>query len=141
MPAITEGVEFDTVAREIRCKWSPENDKVSLQSLQAVLNAYADALKAVPGCTGVKRIVCGACQDFKIIVSVPAGSFGAWEVSVRAPVMVERLSLRTALKKLCAPYSLWQGKNFAPETEILAAMNAIEGVTDVETQTYTFMEV
>lgn len=99
MPAITEGVEFDTLARKIRCKWSPENDKVSLQSLQAVLNANADALKAVPGCTGVKRIICGSCQDFKIITTVPAGSFGAWEVGIRAKLSLCAFCVRTTLKK------------------------------------------
>lgn len=80
MPAITEGVEFTTVAREIRCKWSPDNDMASLKKLQEVLNANADALKAVPGCSGVKRIVCGGCQDFKIITAVSAENFGDWEV-------------------------------------------------------------
>ena len=30
-PTITEGVDFDVVAREWRMKWSPDNDKKSLQ--------------------------------------------------------------------------------------------------------------
>ena len=62
MPTITEGVEFDTVAREMRCKWSLDNEKASLQALQVVLNTHTAALKAVPGVKGVKRIVCGGCQ-------------------------------------------------------------------------------
>ena len=31
---ITEGVEFQTIAREWRFKWSADNDKVSLASAQ-----------------------------------------------------------------------------------------------------------
>ena len=30
MGTIVEGVDFDTVAREWRCKWSGDNDKKSL---------------------------------------------------------------------------------------------------------------
>jgi hypothetical protein len=41
----------------------------------------------------------------------------------------------------CSSDSILQGKSFAPEADILAAMNAIEGVSTVETQTYTFMDV
>ena len=31
---ITEGVEFDTIAREWRLKWSPDNEKSSLAAVQ-----------------------------------------------------------------------------------------------------------
>lgn len=41
----TIGVNFDVVAREIRCKWSVDNDKASLVALQATLEKHIDALK------------------------------------------------------------------------------------------------
>jgi hypothetical protein len=125
----------------------------SLKKLQEVLNANADALKAVPGCSGVKRIVCGGCQDFKIITAVSAENFGDWEVSSEDMVYLEALSLRTSTpanqhmmqdlddNAFFLYFPSQQGKSFAPEADILAAMKAIEGVSTVETQTYTFMDV
>jgi len=68
-------------ARELRCSWSADNDKASLAALQALLDANLEALKAVAGCRGVKRIVCGGCLDFKVVVTVDTGCFGAWEAS------------------------------------------------------------
>ena len=59
MPTITKGVEFAHVAREWRCKWSEDGDKASLQACQEVLNSVADELKAIKGCVGVTRTVCG----------------------------------------------------------------------------------
>ena len=112
MPAITENVSFDTVAREMRCKWSGEDSKASLSALQALLEAHAAALKAVPGVKSVQRVVCGGCLDYKVIVALDAGAFGAWEAAA-----------------------------FAPEPEMIAAMKKIPGVTTVETQTYTLMPV
>lgn len=58
MPAITANVEFDTVALEIRCKWSEDNEKASLSALQEVLNKHTPTLKTIPGvkvrtCTSV----------------------------------------------------------------------------------------
>jgi phage tail sheath gpL-like len=72
MPKITEGVEFDTIAREWRCKWSPDNDKHSLQELQAALVEFGPEIKQLDG-VKVQRIVCGGCMDFKVIISLPEG--------------------------------------------------------------------
>lgn len=71
MPTITEGVDFDTVAREWRCKWSPDDDKKSLQELQQALEEAAPELKKLDG-VKVQRIVCGGCMDFKVVTSLPA---------------------------------------------------------------------
>lgn len=71
MSKITEGVEFDTIAREWRCKWSPDNDKHSLQELQAALVEAAPEIKNLEG-VKVQRIVCGGCMDFKVVISLPA---------------------------------------------------------------------
>ena len=60
----------------------------------------------------VQRIVCGGCLDFKIITTLPSDTFGAWEAD-----------------------------NFAPEGKILEAMKAVDGVSSVETQTFTIADV
>jgi len=60
----------------------------------------------------VQRIVCGGCLDFKIITTLPAGEFGKWEEG-----------------------------GFGPEKEILEGMRGIEGVSNVETQTFTIEKV
>mmetsp|Transcript_21324 Transcript_21324/g.29330 ORF Transcript_21324/g.29330 Transcript_21324/m.29330 type:complete len:95 (+) Transcript_21324:25-309(+) len=89
-------------------KWSEDNDKASLKKVQELINNVLDQVKAVDGVKGVQRIVCGGCHDFKIIVSVEAGKFGAW-----------------------------QETGFAPEADFLASVGEVEGITTVETQNYT----
>ena len=110
MVTITNGVEFDTIAREWRCKWSAESDKQSLQDAQKLLDETLPALKALDGVKDVQRIVCGGCLDLKVVTSLPVEKFKAWE-----------------------------GTESAPESEFLTKLKAIEGVTQVETQTYTLM--
>ena len=112
MVTITDGVEFDTVAREWRCKWSGDDDKKSLQELQKVLNESTTVIKKFADGAKVQRIVCGGCLDFKVVISLPESKFGDWE-----------------------------GKSFAPEENFLEKIKKIEGVTLVETQTYTLMAV
>lgn len=58
----------------------------------------------------VQRTVCGGCLDFKVSTALPAGDFGAWEEA-----------------------------GFAPETDFLAELEAIPGISNVETQTFTLM--
>lgn len=110
MVTITEGIEFDTVARERRCKWSPDADKKSLQEAQKLPNDVLKDVKAVNGVKDVQRVVCGGCMDFKVITSLPADKFGEWESA-----------------------------KFAPEEDFLAKLKAIDGISRVETQTYTLM--
>lgn len=112
MPDITPNVSFDTVAREFRCKWSADGDKASLVAAQDLLSKHAATLKAVAGVKSVQRVVCGGCLDFKVIVALDAGAFGAWEAA-----------------------------GFAPEAELIASLKAIPGISSVETQTYTLMPV
>ena len=57
MGTITEGVEFDTIAREWRCKWSPDNDKKSLAEAQKLLQSVLSDIKAVDGVKDVQRVV------------------------------------------------------------------------------------
>jgi hypothetical protein len=108
MPVITEGVEFDTIAREWRCKWSADNDKKSLQEAQKLLSEYLSVIKVVDGVKSVQRVVCGGCLDFKVMIALEQPKFGSWS-----------------------------DQEFAPEKEFLAKLEAIEGISTVETQTYT----
>jgi len=78
MITITNGVEFDTIAREWRLKWSPDDDKKSLASVQQTLNDFLLALKSINGVKSVQRIVCGGCLDYKVIISLPAEKFADW---------------------------------------------------------------
>jgi hypothetical protein len=112
MGTITAGVEFDTIAREWRCKWSEDNDKKSLQEAQKLIVSVLDEVKKVDGVKSVQRIVCGGCLDFKIITSLPADKFGEWETA-----------------------------KFAPEESFLAKLEKIDGVQMVETQTFTIAEL
>ncbi|NJA61023.1 hypothetical protein HC023_34670 [Streptomyces sp. NEAU-H3] len=105
-------MEFDTIAREWRMKWSGDNDKASLAAVQKVLDSVKAEIKAVPGVKSVQRVVCGGCLDYKVVVSVSADKYGDWE-----------------------------GAEFAPEAKFLAAVKDIPGVSTVETQTYTLMPV
>jgi hypothetical protein len=107
---IVEGVDFDTIAREWRCKWSADGDKKSLAEAQAALSALLPEIEAVTGQKSIQRVVCGGCLDFKVITALPAEKFGDWEKS-----------------------------GFAPEGKFLAKLKTIPGITTVETQTYTLM--
>ena len=66
MGSFVEGVDFDTIAREWRCKWSADNDKESLAEAQKALNEILPTLKSVPGVKRIDRIVCGGNLDFKV---------------------------------------------------------------------------
>lgn len=105
---IVKGVSFDNIAREWRCKWSPDADKESLAKCQEALDKAISEIKATKGVQSVQRVVCGGCLDFKVITKLDAASFGEWD-----------------------------GAKFAPEEKFLAEIKAIKGVGQVETQTYT----
>lgn len=91
-------------------KWSPDNDKASLQKIQQVVDSKLTKLKALDGVKDVQRVVCGGCLDYKVITSLDADKFGDWEAA-----------------------------GFAPEAEFLAEVKGIDGVSQVETQTFTLM--
>jgi hypothetical protein len=112
MGTIAEGVEFDTIAREWRCKWSTENDKKSLVEAQKALTEILAALKSLDGVKEVQRVVCGGCLDFKIITSLQADKFGAWKE-----------------------------QDFVPEAEFLSKLESIDGIHTIETQTFTLMKM
>jgi len=109
---ITEGVEFDTIAREWRCVWSPDDEKASLEAAQKLLTEYRDQVKGITGVKNVQRVVCGGCLHFKVIISLNADNFGDWEKA-----------------------------EFTPEKEFLTKLRDIKGINNVETQTFTLMDV
>lgn len=50
-----------------------------------MLDSFKAKVKAVPGVKSVQRVVCGGCQDFKVIVALDAAKFGAWGEAKFAP--------------------------------------------------------
>ena len=71
-------------------------------------------LKKLPGYVSVQRVVCGGCLDFKVITKLKVGDefFGKWESA-----------------------------KFEPETKFLEEVKKIDGITNVETQTFTLEEM
>jgi len=69
---ITDGVNFDCVAREIRCKFDKDKKEIA----GAIQTSVTDLLKSatVAKCK-VYRIVCGGCGDFKIIFANAAANY------------------------------------------------------------------
>ena len=112
LKTIANGVQFNTIAREWRMKWSPENEKQSLSNAQNELVKIKNDLKSLTGLKSVQRIVCGGCHDFKVIVSLDADKWADWEKT-----------------------------KFQPEERFLSAIKNIKGISQVETQTYTIMPV
>ena len=95
---------------EWRAKWSPDADKASLVAAQKLLADTLPTLKSIDGVKSVQRIVCGGCQDFKVITALDAAKWGDFESS-----------------------------GHGPEEAFLEQLKKIDGITDVETQTYTIM--
>mmetsp|Transcript_50055 Transcript_50055/g.112460 ORF Transcript_50055/g.112460 Transcript_50055/m.112460 type:complete len:113 (+) Transcript_50055:91-429(+) len=112
MGEIAPGVTFGVIAREWRCKWSPDGESTSLVEAQKLLTLLLPKIKEVDGCKEVERVVCGTCHDFKVITSLPAFKFTDWEE-----------------------------KQFEPEKEFLEALGEIHGISQIETQTYTLMKM
>ena len=132
---IAEGVEFDTVAREWRCKWSADNDKASLVEAQKALESVLDEVKGVPGVKRVDRVVCGGCLDFKVS---SAKKFIA-RLIVSQSFNHRLLTLQIVTSLEADKFGDWEGKEFAPESSFVDKLKAIDGISQVETQTYTLM--
>lgn len=106
-------MSFDKVCREWRCKYTDDKaTSESLESISKTLDEYLPEIKKVSPNIRVNRLVCGSCLDFKLMMTVPLDDFGPWEE-----------------------------KGFAPEGEFLEKIKAIDGVSQVETQTITNMEI
>ena len=91
-------------------KWSADDDKQSLKSIQLALDTLLPQIKAIEGLASVQRVVCGGCLDFKLVVALPVDKWGAWEAT-----------------------------KFAPEEQFFTAVKTIPGVSTIETQNYPLM--
>ena len=91
-------------------KWSADGDKASLAAAQKLLTDTLPTIKSIDGVKGVQRIVCGGCLDFKVVTSLDAAKWGDFESG-----------------------------GHGPEVGFLDKLKAIDGITEVETQTYTIM--
>mmetsp|Transcript_24317 Transcript_24317/g.28656 ORF Transcript_24317/g.28656 Transcript_24317/m.28656 type:complete len:149 (+) Transcript_24317:61-507(+) len=132
MPEIAPGVSYGSLAREWRCKWSPDDDCASLKACQKLLqDMQEEILQVIHHWAGkqlktrevmngkidvskqsIQRIVGQACCDFKVIIKLPTDMFEEWG-----------------------------SRKFEPEERFLESLRAIPGVDKVETQTYTLETV
>ena len=84
MPTIgASAVTFEHVSREWRCKYSMDAEggpasSASLKACEALLQEYLPKLKAVPKME-VRRVVCGGCGDFKVVLTQPCAEHDAWK--------------------------------------------------------------
>jgi hypothetical protein len=106
-------MSFDRVYREWRCKYTDyKSDSASLEAIAKVADEYLPKIKESSSGATVNRLVCGSCLDFKLMTTLPLDDFGPWEAT-----------------------------GFAPEAEFIAKITAIEGISQVETQTITNVEL
>ena len=74
---------------------------------------YLPALKALPGAE-VSRIVCGGCQDFKVVITQPCAEHDAWKASDYTIEGTQHPSLSTLCLSLscavahCSQASSWR---------------------------------
>mmetsp|Transcript_12568 Transcript_12568/g.19027 ORF Transcript_12568/g.19027 Transcript_12568/m.19027 type:complete len:156 (-) Transcript_12568:1416-1883(-) len=109
---IVDGLEFDSFAREWKCKCSPRGSDGSLLACQMALEAVFDDLMEVDGVTNVERFIDEDCLEFKVVTSVDADNF-----------------------------SEWKKNKFDPEEFFVEMLEVIEGVSEIETQTFKKMTV
>jgi hypothetical protein len=92
MLSVVSNVQYNTIAREWRCKWDSDESLIESQ------NALADVLekvKSVDGVRDVQRVVCGGCKDFKVSMVVQStsasfddGTEGAFSIFWMRPILV-----------------------------------------------------
>ncbi|GMH49361.1 hypothetical protein TL16_g07188, partial [Triparma laevis f. inornata] len=107
------GMSFDRVCREWRCKYTGDKtDSASLAAVAAEVEKVLPAVKGLSANVKVNRLVCGACLDFKLMITQDLDDYGPWSE-----------------------------KDHAPEADFIEAIKGIEGISQVETQTITNMEI
>ena len=113
VPLANGSMSFNRVCREWRCKYTGDkSDSESLEAIAKAVDKYLPSIKDASDDITVNRLVCGSCLDFKLMMTVPLDDFGPWEE-----------------------------KGFEPESDFLEAIKAIDGVSQVEPQTITNVEV
>mmetsp|Transcript_29486 Transcript_29486/g.43548 ORF Transcript_29486/g.43548 Transcript_29486/m.43548 type:complete len:146 (+) Transcript_29486:96-533(+) len=113
VPLANGAMSFNRVCREWRCKYEGDkSDSESLEAIAKVVDELLPEIKKASKDATVNRLVCGGCLDFKLMTTVPLEDFGPWEEA-----------------------------GHPPEKEFLEKIKAIPGVSLVETQTITNMEI
>ena len=69
-------------------------------------------MRALNGLESIHRVVCGDCHDFKLIVTLHESNFAVWECD-----------------------------EFTFEADVVKQLEAIDGVSAIESQTYTFTDL
>mmetsp|Transcript_14986 Transcript_14986/g.26252 ORF Transcript_14986/g.26252 Transcript_14986/m.26252 type:complete len:159 (-) Transcript_14986:28-504(-) len=110
---LVKEIHYNTLAREWSCKWSEEDQKMSLTECQRVLEQVAvPGLRKVQGMLSVQRVVCGDCKEFKVICKLGLDAFEDWS-----------------------------SRNFYPEEDVIQSWHSVEGVSKIEIRTYTLEPV
>jgi hypothetical protein len=79
---------------------------------QQVVDGHLHSIRSLDGLESIHRVVCEDFHDWKLIVTLHESNFAVWECD-----------------------------SFTFESEILKEIEACEGVTMIETQTYTFVDL
>ncbi|CAL6329030.1 unnamed protein product [Bathycoccus prasinos] len=87
-------------------------DKKALTECQDVIDAHLHRMRALNGLGSIHRVVCGDCHDFKLIVTLHESNFAVWECD-----------------------------EFTFEADVVKQLEAIDGVSAIESQTYTFTDL
>ena len=86
--------------------------KFILTSFVLVIDAHLHRMRALNGLESIHRVVCGDCHDFKLIVTLHESNFAVWECD-----------------------------EFTFEADVVKQLEAIDGVSAIESQTYTFTDL
>jgi hypothetical protein len=136
-------MSFDRVCREWRCKYTGDKStSKSLEAIAGVVDEYLPELKKVSGGVTVNRLVCGSCLDFKLQTTYV---LHRWVLTTGAAPLQPHISHESFFFLLCSvpleDFGPWEEKGFPPEKDFLAKLEAIDGVSQVETQTITNMVI
>jgi hypothetical protein len=107
---ITEGVEYDTMAREWVATYSLDGDKSSLVACQLALESVVEDINEVEGVKSIQRLICQDDMEFRVITNVDATKFQDWKKD-----------------------------DFFPEDVFFEMLGVIDGVTDVKARTSTMV--
>eukprot|EP00439_Symbiodinium_sp_Y106_P040455 s2300_g4.t4 len=141
---IAEGVTYDTLAREWRCKWSFDDDMASLKACQKLVeDMQNDMLAVVFHWAGkqlkTKEVMNGKTDPSKqtiqrlVILVFIIRSLGICKEDTQ--------DFKIIIKLPQDKFQEWEKTNFEPEAQFLEALRAIPGVSEVDTQTYTLEAV
>ncbi|CAL6326414.1 unnamed protein product [Bathycoccus prasinos] len=87
-------------------------DETSLTECQDVIDQHLHRFRALQGLESIHRVVCGDCHDFKLIVTLHESNFAVWECD-----------------------------EFTFEADVVKQLEAIDGISAIESQTYTFTDL